>query len=82
MLKALTEGAFLASPEELWRYAEAWRASGQGDEQADWMHEVAVDLIDIAALPEAPEPFVDPHMGGPRYETLTAEELRERLLEG
>lgn len=38
-------------PEFLWRSSRQWAASGH-DDGAEWLHELAVELIDIRELPE------------------------------
>ena len=77
MIKALTEGAFFpeCGPETLWRASCVWAAQG-GTEQAEWLHEMAVNMLDIRELPTAVP-------AGRTYEptTLSPAELRAFLLE-
>lgn len=55
MILALPEQAALAvNAEDLWRGSCVVAAQGN-TEHAEWLHEMAVDLLDIQALPE-PQP--------------------------
>jgi hypothetical protein len=65
------------SAEYLWRGAETWKSSGH-EEQGEWLHDMAVTLLDIDELPTATfrTTGADVHDG-----IIDGAALRQRLLE-
>ena len=68
MIHALNDNAFspYLTPEGLWRASCQWAAEGH-TEHAEWLHEVAVDLLDIIELPTCDEPVARIQQGIERY---------------
>jgi len=57
-MQAMNDNAFyFGTPEELWRASQAWLGNGH-EEQSEWLHGMAVDLIEIRGLPTTDEPIV------------------------
>lgn len=54
-MQAMNDAAFyFGAPEELWRASCAWAGNGYTD-QAEWLLEMAAELVDIRDLPTAPD---------------------------
>lgn len=84
MIQALNDNAFtpFLTPEALWRASCSWAAGGMAD-QAEWLHEMAVDLIEIGELPTTerepvgPQPIGYDILGRPLYLQQEAQALAD-----